>query len=77
MSAVSKNEHTQLTKYFEMNLSNCAAQDTFYHDFSEKFTWNPSKKKWTVQQAPYNPDKPPQIGQIISIHPNNSELFCL
>ena len=34
-------------------------------------------KKWTVQQAEYNPDEPQQIGQIISIHPNNSELFCL
>ena len=47
ISAVSKNEHTQLTKYLEMNLLNRAAQDTFYRDFPEKFTWNPSKK-WTV-----------------------------
>ena len=44
MSALSKNEHTQLTKYFEMNLLNCDAQDTFYHDFPEKLIWNPSKK---------------------------------
>ena len=44
MSAVSKNECTQLTKYFEMNLLNCTAQDTFYHNFPEKFTWNPSKR---------------------------------
>ena len=44
MSALSKNEHTQLMKYFEMSLLNCAAQDTFYHDFPEKFIWNPSKK---------------------------------
>ena len=29
MSALSKNEHTQLTKYFEMNLLNCTTQDTF------------------------------------------------
>ena len=48
MSALLKNEHKQLTKYFEMNLLNCTAQDTFYHDFPEKSTWNPSKKKWTV-----------------------------
>ena len=48
MSALLKNEHTQLTKYFEMNLLNHTAQDTFYHDFPEKFTWNPSKKNWTV-----------------------------
>ena len=61
MSALSKNEHTQLMKYFEMNLSNHAAQDTFYHDFPETFIWNPSKK-WTVRQAPYNPDKTQQIG---------------
>ena len=44
MSALSKNEHTQLMKYFEMNLLNHAAEDTFYHDFPEKFIWNPSKK---------------------------------
>ena len=44
MSALSKNEHTQLTKYFEMNLLNHAAQDTFYLDFPEKSTWNPPKK---------------------------------
>ena len=48
MSALSKNEHTQLTEYFEMNLLNCTAQDTFYHDFPEAFTLNPSKKKWAV-----------------------------
>ena len=47
MSALLKNEHTQLTKYFEMNLSNRTAKETFYHDFPEKFTWNPSKK-WTI-----------------------------
>ena len=76
LSALSKNGHTQLTIYFEMNLLNYDAQDTFYHDFPEKFMWNPSKKEWTVRQAPYNPDKPQQIGQIISIHPNNSKLFC-
>ena len=45
MSALLKNEHTQLMKYFEMNLLNCTAQDTFYPDFPEKFTWNPSKKE--------------------------------
>ena len=44
MSALSKNEHTQLTRYFEMNLLNPTAKETFYHDFPEKFTWNPSKK---------------------------------
>ena len=48
MSALLKNEHTQLTKSFEMNLLNRTPKDTFYHDFPEKFTWNPSKKKWTV-----------------------------
>ena len=48
MSALSKNEHTQLTKYFEMNLLNHTAQDTFYHDFPKKFTCNPSKKNWTA-----------------------------
>ena len=42
MSALSKNEHTQLTKCFEMNLLNHTAQDTFYPDFLMKFTWNPS-----------------------------------
>ena len=62
MSALSKNEHTQLTKYFEMNLWNHTAQDTFYHDFPERFIWNPSKKRWTVRQGQYNPDKPNQIG---------------
>ena len=44
MSALSKNEHTQLTRYFEMNLLNPTAKETFYSDFPEKFTWNPSKK---------------------------------
>ena len=44
MSALSKNEHPELTKYFEMNLLNHDAQDTFYCDFPEKFIWNPSKK---------------------------------
>ena len=44
MSALSKNEHTQLTRYFEMNLLNPTAKETFYCDFPEKFTWNPSKK---------------------------------
>ena len=77
MSALSKNEHTQLKRYFEMNLLNPTAKDTFYCDFPEKFTWNPSKKNWTIRQGTYNPQKPKQIGRIISIHPNNSELFCL
>ena len=45
MSALLKNEQTQSMKYFEMNLSIHTTQDTFYHDFPEKFTWNPSKKK--------------------------------
>ena len=45
MSALSKNEHTQLTRYFEMNLLNPTAKETFYHDFPEKLTWNPSKKR--------------------------------
>ena len=35
------------------------------------------QKNWTIRQGTYNTQKPKQIGRIISIHPNNSELFCL
>ena len=47
MPALSNNEHTQLTEYFEMKCLHTDAPDTFYHDFPEKFVWNPYKK-WTV-----------------------------
>ena len=33
MSALSNNEHTQLTEYFEMNHLHTDAPDTFYCDF--------------------------------------------
>ena len=76
MSALSKNEHTQLTRYFEMNLLNPTAKETFYRDFPEKFTWNPSKKSGLYDKE-HTIHRTKTNWMNHQYTPKQSELFCL
>jgi len=71
-----KASQTKLTEYFEANQQYPEAQNLFYREFPENFTWKLSKNQWEPRKQ-IDDQFPRTIGRMVSIHPSKTELFCL
>ncbi|MCO5605294.1 hypothetical protein L7F22_059476 [Adiantum nelumboides] len=62
-------EKTTLTEWFACNVENLEANDTLYIDFSQKWVWNSSSKKWTKRR------RGDTIGRMYFVQPSAGERY--
>jgi len=63
---------TTLTEYFRMcREKKGGAEELYYHQMPEKFTWNATKKEWKPRQRGF------AIGRMHQAHPSNVERYHL
>ena len=84
IEALEKNEKTQLTEFFKLNVNDSTANGILYPDIPSMYTWQTTKKKWQkrVQKRTGSKDgtkMSPMVGRIpiIPLNTYSKETFFL